>query len=180
MAAALGGHYFDLHPIRQPPVEVAGGWLEVCSMPVKPIPVGAPTIIPSAAVVGCDKAIEYYKKAFGAKEVGRFTAPGGKVMHCELQVGNSRFMLGEAVGMMEPHAFHAMLYVDDCDGVFNQAVRAGATSEQAPADQFWGDRTGRLADPFGNKWYVATHVEDVSDAEMHRRFEAMVAEKAAE
>lgn len=150
-------------------------------MAVSPIPEGYHTLTPSAAVHGCDKAVEFYKRAFGAEEKTRFNGTDGKILHCELKIGDSIFMMGEAVGM-PPHSLHAMLYVEDCDAVFEQALEAGATAQERPTDQFYGDRTGRVLDPFGNVWYIATHKEDVSEEEMRRRWKATLgsAEQAAE
>ena len=146
-------------------------------MNARPIPDGYRTITPSAAMYDCETAIAYYKEAFGAEERMRFAGPDGKVMHCELQIGDSIFMLGEP--MDKPYAMHAMLYVEDCDAVFRRAVKSGGTVKQHPTDQFYGDRTGSVVDPFGNEWHISTHIEDVSEDEMHRRWEALMAKDQA-
>jgi PhnB protein len=146
-------------------------------MAAKPIPEGRPTLIPSLSVPDCARAIEYYKRAFGMRESARYTAPDGSVAHCELEIGDSVLMLGEPKDH-PPFTLHAMIYVEDVDAVFARAVAAGGTSKQEPANQFYGDRTARVVDPFGNEWYLGTHVEDVSESEMRRRFEAMTIQAA--
>jgi len=138
-------------------------------MPTKPIPAGFHTLTPGCAVRNSAQAIEFYKRVFGARERSRFAAPDGTVVHAELEIGDSVFMLGEPV-KTPAHPMRLMLYVDDCDAVYKRAVGSGATVKEPLADQFWGDRAGRVQDPFGNEWYIATHKEDVSEAEMQRRF----------
>jgi PhnB protein len=138
---------------------------------VKAIPDGYHTITPSFGIHGGEKAIEFYKRAFGAEEVVKLHGPGGSIAHCELQVGDSRVMFGEPMDGVT-YNLHAMLYVSDCDAVVQRAVDAGATIKEAPSDKFWGDRTGRVVDPWGNEWYVATHVEDVSPEEMKQRMKS--------
>jgi len=151
---------------------------------VKPIPDGHHTVTPSLVVRGGQKAIEFYKKAFGAVERGVMSGPDGSVMHGELMIGNSLIFLGDENpqwGALSPQSLNGSpvtlnLYVEDCDAVFNRAVAAGATVGMPLADQFWGDRYGTVVDPFGHKWGIATHKEDVSDEEMGRRAqEAMAA-----
>jgi PhnB protein len=141
-------------------------------MTVKAIPEGFHTLTPQANLVGCDKAIEFFKKAFGAEEKRVMREPGGKVMHAELKIGDSILMLGEAV--RDPVSnLNGMLYVNDCDAVFKRAVDAGATALMPVADMPWGDRAGRVRDPFGNHWFIGTHKEDVPDAEVARRMAAL-------
>ena len=142
-------------------------------MPVKPIPGGFHTLTPGCAVRNSAQAIDFYKRAFGARERSRFAGPDGTVVHAELEIGDSVFMLGEAI-KAPPHAMQVMMYVDDCDAVYKRAVSAGAVAKEPVTDQFWGDRAGRVKDPFGNEWYIATHKEDVSEAEMQRRFREMM------
>ena len=133
------------------------------SDPVKPIPDGFHTITPALVVKGAAKAIEFYKKAFGAEEIARLDGPGGSVMHAELRIGSSMFMLSDEFpdfGAVGPEAIGGTpvslcLYVEDCDATFNRAVEAGATTKVPPADQFWGDRYGKVADPFGHSWSIA-------------------------
>ncbi len=144
---------------------------------VKPVPDGYHTLTPYLVIRDAAKAIEFYEKAFGAKETFRMPGPGGKIMHAELQIGDSMLMLAEEMpeyGAKSPQALggspvNVFLYVEDADKVFNQAVAAGATVTMPLADQFWGDRYGKLADPFGHQWSVATHKEDVAPEEMAKR-----------
>jgi PhnB protein len=135
------------------------------------MPNGWHTLTPSTIVRRCAEAIEFYKKAFGAEVRARYDGPGGKVAHCELQLGDSILMMGDTEERPFPALLH--LYVDDSDAVFDRAVKAGATVKESISDKFYGDRSGRIADPFGNEWVISTHVEDVSEAELHRRMEAL-------
>jgi PhnB protein len=141
-------------------------------MAVKPIPEGYHTITPYLAVDDAAGAIEYYKKAFGAKERGRMDAPGGKIGHAELEIGDSLVMLSDPfpqastkppseIGGATSSVF---MYVEDVDAVVKQAVDAGATVTMEVANQFWGDRFGTITDPFGHVWSIATHVEDGREA----------------
>ena len=149
-------------------------------MSVKPIPEGYHSITPYLIVRGAAKAIEFYKKAFGATELFRFAAPGGKIGHAEIKIGDSPIMLADEFAEMGYHGPQSlggspvsiMLYVEDVDGVFNRAVDAGASVKEALQDKFYGDRTGTLIDPFGHRWHVSTHKEDVSIKEMERRAKA--------
>jgi uncharacterized glyoxalase superfamily protein PhnB len=141
---------------------------------VKPIPEGTRTLTPHLTVHNAAEAIEFYKKAFGAKELGRHAGPGGKIMHAALQIGDSRLMLNDEFPEMgacgpvhtggSPVTIH--LAVEDVDKVFNQAVAAGAKPTMPVMDQFWGDRYGKLDDPFGHHWSIATHIKDMTPAEM--------------
>ena len=144
---------------------------------VNPIPDGHHTISPHLIVDDAAKAIEFYKKAFGAESAVCMTGPDGKsVMHAELKIGNSIFMLaGEfpehgCVGPKTvggtPVSIH--LYVEDCEKVFNQAIAAGATASMPITEMFWGDRFGKLTDPFGHQWSVATHIKDMTPEEMQK------------
>lgn len=145
-----------------------------------PIPRGYHTITPHLVCRNAAGAIEFYKKAFGAKELGRMSMPGGGVAHAEMQIGDSRLMLADEspeMGATAPETVggspvHIFLYVRNVDAVFNQAVKAGATAAMPPTDMFWGDRYAKLSDPFGHKWSMATHIEDMSMKEMARRGEA--------
>ena len=144
---------------------------------VKPIPEGYHSVTPYLSVKGAADAIEFYKKAFGATEIMRMAAPGGKIGHAEIQIGDSRIMLADEypeMGFVSPQTVGGSpvmihLYVDDVDVTFNQAVRAGATATKPLEDQFYGDRAGGLKDPFGHLWYVSTHKEDVTPEEMKER-----------
>lgn len=138
-------------------------------MPVSPVPAGYSTVTPGCTLRGAAKAIELYQQVFGARQAVRMDAPDGSVAHAELLFGDSRLMLGEASAEYPAHATHLMMYVPDVDAVFTRAVAAGFTVKEPLQVQFWGDRTGRVTDPFGNQWFLATHVEDVSEAEMKAR-----------
>ena len=149
-------------------------------MAVKPIPDGYSSVTPYLIVSGAAKALDYYKKAFGAQELMRFDGPGGKIMHAEMQIGNARVMLADEspeMGHKSPKTLGGsgtglMLYVDQVDKTFERAIAGGAKVMRPVENQFYGDRTGSLTDPFGHIWTIATHVEDVSDQEIQRRMEA--------
>ena len=148
---------------------------------VNPVPDGYGTVTPYMAIRDAAKAIDFYQKAFGAEELFRMPGPGGKVMHAELQIGNSKVMLGEESleqGAPSPKtlggtATGLLLYVNDVDASFNRAVSAGCTAKMPPTDMFWGDRFSKLEDPFGHSWSIATHKEDVAPEEMQRRMAKM-------
>ena len=143
----------------------------------KPVPDGYHTATPYLIVNGAAQAIEFYKKAFGATELMRMAQPGGKIGHAEIKIGDSPIMLADEspdVGARSPQSIGGspvsiMLYVEDVDKIFSQAVAAGAKVKRPVADQFYGDRTGGIEDPFGHLWYIATHKEDVSPEEMRKR-----------
>jgi PhnB protein len=143
----------------------------------KPVPDGYHTATPYLIVNGAAQAIEFYKKAFGATELMRIAQPGGKIGHAEIKIGDSPIMLADEspdVGARSPQSIGGspvsiMLYVEDVDRIFSQAVAAGAKVKRPVADQFYGDRTGGIEDPFGHLWYIATHKEDVSPEEMRKR-----------
>lgn len=151
---------------------------------VKAIPEGTRSLSAYLTVKGADKAIDYYKKAFGAEEIGRMTTPDGKVGHAELQIGDSRFMLAEEMpewGNKSPQSLGGSpvsicLYVEDVDKVFQQALDAGGKVQGGMdvKDQFYGDRSGNVEDPFGHCWIVSTHIEDVSYEELQKRFDAQL------
>ncbi|HKA36209.1 MAG TPA: VOC family protein [Thermoanaerobaculia bacterium] len=144
---------------------------------VRAIPSGYEGPTPYLIVDGAAAAIDFYKKAFGAKEVGRFATPDGKVGHADVLIGQGHVMLADAspeMGSKAPGAYGGSpislcVYVDDVDAVVARAVAAGAKLTRPVADQFYGDRTGGVTDPFGHVWYLMTHVEDVSDEEMRNR-----------
>lgn len=150
---------------------------------VSAIPEGFNTVTSYISVNDAKAAIEFYKSAFNAKEVGRITMPDGSIAHAELQIGNSKIMLAEENvqwGNLSPRTLGGSpvticLYVEDVDAVFDKALQAGAriTGEMEVKDQFYGDRAGSLTDPFGHKWSVMTHKEDVSFEEMQKRMDAM-------
>ena len=146
-------------------------------MAVKPIPEGYCTVTPYLAVDDAAEAIEYYKKAFGAKERGRMETPDGKIGHAELEIGDSLVMLSDPIPEATTRtpkelggtSASVFLYVEHVDAVVKRAVDAGATVTMEVADQFWGDRFGSVQDPFGHSWSIATHVEDVPPEEMAER-----------
>ena len=142
----------------------------------KPIPDGFTTVTPSLVMKDCNKAIEFYKKALGAQELMRMPGPDGKIMHAEIKVGNSHVMMNdEIMGSKSPETLGGSpvsfyLYVEDCDSSHKKAVAAGCKEIMAPADMFWGDRMGGVADPFGYKWSIRTKVEDLTNDELEGRF----------
>ena len=149
-------------------------------MTVKAIPDGYYTATPYLIVKGAARAIEFYKKAFGATELMRLADPSGKVGHAEIRIGNSPIMLADEfpeMGARSPEAFGGSpvsiaLYVEDVDERFRQAIAAGAKEVRPVQDQFYGDRSGTLTDPFGHTWTIATHKEDLSPEEISKRLEA--------
>jgi len=144
---------------------------------VRPIPDGYHTIIPYLSIKGAAAAIEFYKKAFGATESMRLAQPDGRIGHAELQLGDSRIMLADEFPDLDFRSplslggspVHLHVYVPDVDAVVSRALAAGATLERPVEDQFYGDRTGTVADPYGHVWHVATHTEDVPPDELRRR-----------
>ena len=147
------------------------------STKVRPVPEGYHTVTPYLAVRGAAAALDFYKKAFGAVEIMRMPQPDGRIGHADVTIGDSHVMLADEfpeMGILGPKArggptSSLLLYVEDVDAAFARALAEGATQERAPEDQFWGDRMGTLVDPFGHRWSLATHIEDVSDEEMQRR-----------
>jgi PhnB protein len=152
-------------------------------MAAKPIPDGYHTVTPYLAVDDAAQAIEYYKKAFGAKERVRMEAPGGKIGHAELEVGDSLIMLFDPFPQSSTRppkelggtSASVFMFVEDVDAVVKQAVGAGATITMEVADQFWGDRFGTVTDPFGHVWSIATHIEDLTPDEIAERGKAAMA-----
>jgi PhnB protein len=148
---------------------------------VKPVPDGYHAVTPLLVVNDAARAIEFYKSAFGAVERMRMAGPGGKIAHAEMTIGDSVIMLADEFpewGDVGPKAdgkspVRIALYIDGVDEVARRAVAAGAKVLIPVADQFYGDRSGRLADPFGHLWIIATHKEDVSPGEMQKRMEAL-------
>lgn len=148
---------------------------------VKPIPEDFHSATPYMIIKGAAEAIDFYKKVFGATEVTRLCGPDGKVRHGQIKIGNSMIMIAdefpEFPDWRGPEArggspMHVYLYVEDCDAVFNAALAAGATEVMPMSDQFYGDRSGGIKDPFGHTWYVATHTEDLTHDEIAKRAEA--------
>lgn len=145
---------------------------------VSPIPNGFHSITPHLVIKNAGEAINFYKKAFGATEVCAMPGPDGKsVMHAELQIGSSRIMIADEfpqAGYVGPKSLGGTpvtvhLYVDDADATFQKAVAAGAEAIMPPTNMFWGDRYGQVTDPYGHRWSIATHVEDVPEDEMAKR-----------
>ncbi len=144
-------------------------------MSVNPIPTGFHTNAPNIIVANVDAAVSFYRRALGAEELLRLTMPDGKVVHCELKIGDSRVNLGESMEGWPEHNLLAQIFVADSDTVFAQAVQAGATVLSPVADTFFGSREGRVLDPFGSTWTISTHTENVSPEEMQRRLNALAA-----
>ena len=146
-------------------------------MAVKPIPDGYPPVIPYLIIDGAAKAIDFYQDVFGATETVRMGGPDGKVGHAELKIGESLIMLADEfpdMGARGPRSIGGtpisiVVYVEDVDKVFAKALKQGATELDPVEDKFYGDRMGTFEDPFGHKWNVATHIEDISPEEMHKR-----------
>ena len=143
-------------------------------MTVQAVPKGYHTVTPHMTVRDAARAIEFYKQAFGAEEKGAMKGPDGKIMHAELRIGDSVIMLADEFpefGSLSPLstggtgiALH--IYIEDVDSAFDRAVKAGAKVDMPVADMFWGDRYGKLSDPFGHKWSIATHIRDMSSEEI--------------
>jgi len=144
---------------------------------VQPIPAGYHSVTPYLSIRGAADAIEFYKKAFGAKEIMRMPGPGGSIGHAEIRIGDSRIMLADefaAMDFLSPKARGGTtvtihLYMKDVDTAIARASAAGAKVVRPVQDQFYGDRTGSLEDPFGHVWHISTHKEDVPMAELKRR-----------
>ena len=156
-------------------------------MSVQPVPEGYHTLTPYLAVDDAAKAIEYYARAFGAKERVRMDAPDGKIGHAELEIGDSLVMLSDPFPQASTRSpsdlggtsASVFMYVEDVDAVVKKAVAEGATITNEVEDQFWGDRFGTITDPFGHVWAIATHVEDVPPEEMAERAKAAMAAMSA-
>jgi uncharacterized glyoxalase superfamily protein PhnB len=146
----------------------------------KPVPEGMHTVTPVLSVEGAADAIEFYKKAFGAVELGRFTDPSGKkIMHASVRIGDSVLFIGDAMPEMGgPGAYKTRiwLYVDQCDAAFKRATDAGCQTGMPPADMFWGDRMAQCIDRWGNSWTIATHTKDMTPEEMKKGQEAFMAQ----
>ena len=150
-------------------------------MSEKPIPDGHQTVTPYLAVKGGVQALEFYRRAFSATELNRLVLPDGRLGHAEFRIGDSAIMLADEFpeyGGVSPKTLGGSpvtihLYVEDVDAFFKRALDAGATEKKPVKDQFYGDRSGQLEDPFGHLWWVATHKEDVPPAEMQKRVNEM-------
>ena len=143
-------------------------------MAVKPIPEGFHSVTPYLVVRGVPRLLDFLKHAFDATELMRMAQTDGTIMHAEVRIGDSIVMMGEATGEFQsmPGVIH--LYVQDADTTYQRALQAGATSTMEPADQFWGDRHAGVIDPVGNRWWIATHQEDVPPEELGRRADAFM------
>ena len=149
---------------------------------IEPIPTGYHSITPYLIVDDAKGAMEFYQRAFGAAVVLQLDRPDGKVAHAEVKLGDSMIMLADEASEMGYHSAKAiggspvkiLLYIENVDAVFNRAVEAGAEVVSPVKDQFYGDRSGALKDPFGHSWTIATHIEDVSQDEVDRRYQAMM------
>jgi PhnB protein len=152
---------------------------------VKAIPAGHRTVTPYLAIKNAAKALEFYKTAFGATESYKLMMPDGRLGHTEIRLGDSMIMLadefpeygGKAPETLGGSPVSIHLYVEDVDAFFKKALAAGARERKSVMDQFYGDRSGQLEDPFGHLWWVATHKEDIAPEEMQKRVAAMFAEK---
>ena len=166
-------------------------------MAVNPIPQGYHSVTPYLIIDGAAEAIRFYSEAFGAVEMLRMPMPvqsdaaggvagGGRIAHAEIKIGDSHVMLSDEwpdMDLLGPArrggaTASLMIYLADVDLAFQRALDAGAIEERAVADQFWGDRMGTVVDPFGHRWTLSTHVEDVPEEEMQRRMQAMASEMA--
>jgi PhnB protein len=148
---------------------------------VKAIPDGYHSVTPYLIIAGAARALDFYKRAFDAKELMRIPAPNDRIGHAEIRIGNSVIMMADEHPEIEARSpahyggspVSIMVYLEDVDRQFKQAIEAGATEVRPVADQFYGDRSGTLKDPFGHSWHLSTHKEDVSVEEMNRRMAAM-------
>jgi len=149
---------------------------------VKPVPDGYSNVTPYLTIRGAAKAIDFFKQAFGAKELFRMPGPDSKIMHAEILIGDSHIMLADespkgetkSPQTLNGSASGIFLYLEDVDASFKQALKAGAKETQPLQNMFWGDRFGKLTDPFGHRWMLASHIEDVSPADMEERMAAAV------
>ena len=142
-------------------------------MGVNPVPEGYRSVTPYLVVNGAAKVIDFAKAAFGAKELVRMPGPDGRIGHAEIKIGDSMVMIADGSEQHPPTTSFLYLYVPDVDATYQNAIRAGATSDQPPTTQFYGDRNAMLRDSAGNRWGIATHVEEVSPEEMKKRMAAM-------
>ena len=152
----------------------------------KPIPAGYHSVTPAIVVRDAAAAIDFYKRAFGAEEIDRMAGPDGSIMHAEIRIGDSILMLGEENeqwGTKSPLSLNGVhgslhIYVEDADAAFNRALKAGATVRYPLEDAFWGDRYGKVTDPFGHEWGLATRVKDMTKAEMEKAGQEWMAKAA--
>lgn len=148
-------------------------------MVTDPIPAGYHTVTPYLIVERAEALLDFLTKAFDAQLLFRMDNSDGAIVHAEVQIGDSRMMLAEAGEQWAPMPGGFHLYFEDCDAVYQRALRAGATALQEPTDQFYGDRTAGVRDPIGNIWWLATHVEDVPEEEMAKRSEEWASQQGS-
>lgn len=156
-------------------------------MSVKPIPEGYHSLTPYLSIQGAADALGFYQRAFGAEELFRLAMPNGSIGHAEIKIGDSHIMLAdvcEEEGFRDPRSLGSStvglhLYVEDVDAMYARAVEAGAKALSPVTDQFYGDRSGKLEDPFGHLWFISTHKEDLTPEEINRRAEAMFKQEGA-
>lgn len=141
-------------------------------MSVRAVPDGYRSVTPYLIVPDVDREIAFLQKVFDADEIERVAQSDGRIMHAEVRIGDSVVMMGEATADLPPMPTMLHVYVEDVHNVYRRALDAGATSLREPTDEFYGDRSGGVQDAYGNQWWIATHVEDVSEEEMRRRMEA--------
>ncbi len=149
-------------------------------MAVKPKPDGYHSVTPYLIVDGAAGLIDFLKAAFAAQEFHRFDAPGGRIGHAEVWIGDSAVMLGDARAEWQSMPSTLYVYVDDVDATYRRALEAGAETVQEPTDQFYGDRSAGVKDPCGNLWWIATHIEDVPPDELKRRAEQAMRQSTTE
>ena len=157
-------------------------------MTIKAIPDGYHSVTPYLSIKGAADAIEFYKKAFDAVELFRLDMPGGEIGHAEIKIGNSRIMIADScddVSFGDPKTLGAStvglyLYINDVDAMYSQAVAAGAKTVQPVEDQFYGDRIGTIEDPYGHRWFLATHKEELSPEELNKRAEEVFKQDASD
>lgn len=168
-------------PARKTAARAKAGRTAGAKKKVAPVPKGYHTVTPHLVLDDANGALGWYAKAFGAKETLRMPGPGGKLLHAEMKIGDSFVMLSDDFPEADARAPRSiggasggvMLYVKDCDKLYEQAVKAGATAKQPPVDMFWGDRYSKVIDPYGHVWALATHKEDVTPREMAKRMRDM-------
>lgn len=167
-----------LHPIPQPPRNLT------MIQKVNSVPPGYHTVTPYLLIKGASDAMAFYARVFGAEEITRLTAPDGRIGHAEIRIGSSTIMIADEHPEMDflgPQSrggttVSLLIYVEHADEVFSDALEAGATELRPLCDQFYGDRSGSITDPWGHVWSIATHLEDISPAELKRRFEELYAD----
>jgi PhnB protein len=152
--------------------------MEDTFMAVKPIPEGYPPVIPYLIVRGVPDQIAFLTKVFGARETSRHDDANGQVAHAEVRIGDSMIMMGEASAQWAPSPASIAIYVEDVDAAYERALAAGGRSLSEPTDMFYGDRCANVKDPFGNTWFIMTHVEDLTKEEMDRRSKVEMEKRA--